>query len=79
MCNGDSGSGLVTTTGTPTLIGVVSAGAPGCVARSHGIFTYTGAPEILQFVQGNGHSPHAPRETADDLPRDQVGSAARGR
>jgi hypothetical protein len=63
VCNGDSGSGLVTTTGTPTLIGVVSAGATGCGAGTHGIFTYTGAPEILQFVQGSDHPPSAPRET----------------
>jgi len=64
VCNGDSGSGLVTTTGTPVLVGVVSAGATGCDAGSQGIFTYTGAPEILQFVQGNDHPPSAPRETS---------------
>jgi hypothetical protein len=63
VCNGDSGSGLVTTTTTPTLIGVVSAGATGCDPGSHGLFTYTGAPEILQFVQGDDHPPSAPRET----------------
>ena len=64
VCNGDSGSGLVTTTGTPVLVGVVSAGATGCETGSHGIFAYTGAPEILQFVQGNDNPPTAPRETA---------------
>jgi hypothetical protein len=63
VCNGDSGSGLVTTTGTPVLVGVVSAGATACDTGSHGIFTYTGAPEILQFVQGNDSPPTAPRET----------------
>jgi hypothetical protein len=63
VCNGDSGSGLVTTTGTPVLVGVVSAGATGCDTGSHSIFTYTGAPEILQFVQGNDNPPTAPRET----------------
>jgi hypothetical protein len=64
VCNGDSGSGLVTTTGTPVLVGVVSAGATGCETGSHATFTYTGAPEILQFVQGNDNPPTAPRETA---------------
>jgi hypothetical protein len=64
VCNGDSGSGLVTTTGTPVLVGVVSAGATGCDAGSHSLFTYTGAPEILQFVQGSDNPPTAPRETA---------------
>ena len=63
VCNGDSGSGLVTTTGTPVLVGVVSAGATGCDTGSHGTFTYTGAPEILEFVQGNDSPPTAPRET----------------
>jgi hypothetical protein len=63
VCNGDSGSGLVTTTGAPVLIGVVSAGSAGCDTGSHGIFTYTGAPEILQFVQGSDNPPSAPRET----------------
>jgi hypothetical protein len=64
VCNGDSGSGLVTTTGAPVLVGVVSSGASGCDSGSHGAFAYTGAPEILQFVQGNDHPPTAPRETA---------------
>jgi len=63
VCNGDSGSGLVTTTGTPTLLGVASAGATGCATGSHSIFTYTGAPEILQFIQGSDQPPTAPRET----------------
>jgi len=46
------------------LVGVVSAGASGCVTGSHGLFTYTGAPEILQFIQGNDQPPTAPRETS---------------
>jgi hypothetical protein len=45
------------------LVGVVSAGATGCDTGSHATFTYTGAPEILQFVQGNDSPPIAPRET----------------
>jgi hypothetical protein len=64
VCNGDSGGGLVTTTGAPVLVGVVSAGETACNTGSHGLFTYTGAPEILQFIQGNDHPPAAPRETA---------------
>ena len=61
VCNGDSGSGLVTTTGAPILIGVVSAGSSTCSPGSHGLFTYTGAPEILQFIQGGNNPPAAPR------------------
>ena len=63
VCSGDSGSGLVTTTGTPVLIGVVSAGAATCGPNTHGLFTYTGAPEILQFIQGVNNPPTAPRAT----------------
>ena len=63
VCNGDSGSGLVTVDPQPTLIGVVSAGSAACQAGSHSLFTYTGAPEILQFVQGSDEPPTAPRET----------------
>lgn len=62
VCNGDSGGGLVTGETTPTLIGVVSAGAPGCDVGSHSLFTYTGAPEILAFIQGSDQPPTAPRE-----------------
>jgi Trypsin len=61
-CNGDSGSGLVTTDGTtPTLIGVLDAGTAGCEPTSHSIYSYVGAPEILQFVQGSDTPPTAPR------------------
>ncbi len=61
-CNGDSGSGLVTTD-THILVGVVSAGPSGCGAGSHTLYTYLGAPETLRFVQGDDHPPTAPRET----------------
>jgi hypothetical protein len=64
VCNGDSGSGLVTTSATPVLVGVVSAGANSCDVGSHASFTYTGAPEILQVVQGSDQPPTAPRETS---------------
>ena len=63
VCNGDSGGGLVTLDPRPTLIGVVSAGPAACQAGSHALFTYTGAPEILQFIQGSDEPPTAPRET----------------
>jgi hypothetical protein len=63
VCNGDSGSGLVTTTTPPILVGVTSAGGIGCDVGSRGVFTYTGAPEILSFIQGNDHPPTAPRVT----------------
>ncbi len=62
VCNGDSGGGLVIGGSTPTLIGVVSAGAPGCNVGSHSLFTYTGAPEILSFIQGSDRPATAPRE-----------------
>ena len=61
VCSGDSGSGLVTTTAIPVLIGVVSAGSVTCGSGTHGLFTYTGAPEILQFIQGINTPPTAPR------------------
>jgi hypothetical protein len=68
-CNGDSGSGLVTTGGTPVLIGVASAGDQSCPPGSHTLFSYTGSPEILQFIQGNDHPPTAPRNETTDFPK----------
>jgi hypothetical protein len=65
VCNGDSGGGLVTAGSTPTLVGIVSAGAPGCDIGSRSLFTYTGAPEILSFIRGNDHPATAPREGAN--------------
>jgi secreted trypsin-like serine protease len=62
ICSGDSGSALVTTDPTHTIVGVASA-VPNCNAGSHGIYVYTGAPEILSFIQGNDHPVTAPRET----------------
>ncbi len=67
VCNGDSGGGLVTAGTTPTLIGVVSAGAPGCDVGSHSLFTYTGAPEILAFIQGSDQPATAPREGSNGV------------
>lgn len=62
VCNGDSGSGLVTTTDPKTLLAVTNGVAAGCDPGSPGSFTYVGAPEILDFVQGNDQPPSAPRE-----------------
>ena len=62
-CTGDSGSGVVTSTGTRTLLGVVDAGPSGCVAGGATIVAYVGAPEILRFIQGDDHPPVAPRRT----------------
>jgi hypothetical protein len=64
LCNGDSGSGLVTSTDPPVLIGVASS-TISCDAGSRGVYTYIGAPEILQFVQGSDTPPTAPRLTSD--------------
>jgi hypothetical protein len=63
-CTGDSGGGLVTTAGTRTLVGVVSAGPLGCTGGGAVILTYVGAPEILSFIQGDDQPPVAPRRTS---------------
>ena len=64
FCRGDSGSGLVTTSGTPTLVGVADAAEPGCPAGHDNVSAYVGAPELLSFIQGNDQPPTAPRPTA---------------
>jgi len=61
ICSGDSGSGLVTTDSSHTLIGVASAAPPGCDLGSDGVYVYVGAPEILSFIQGNNSPVTAPR------------------
>ena len=61
ICSGDSGAGVVTTSGTPVLVGVVNASPRGCPVGSRGIFAYVGAPELLSFVEGNDQPPTAPR------------------
>jgi trypsin len=60
-CNGDSGAPVVTADATHTIVGIVSAGPPGCVPGSHGLFTNVDAPEIVDFIQGNDHPVIAPR------------------
>ena len=68
VCNGDSGGGVVTTTGgAPVLVGVVDAGTPGCGIGTHSVFAYVGAPEILAFVQGSATPPTAPRATSSTM------------
>jgi Trypsin len=64
LCFGDSGGGLVTTGGTPVLIGVADAVSAGCPAGHDNILAYTGAPELLSFIQGNDAPPAAPRPTS---------------
>jgi hypothetical protein len=61
ICSGDSGSGLVSTDGSHTLVAVASAAPATCDPSSHGIYVYVGAPEILTFIQGNNAPPIAPR------------------
>ncbi|HLX21136.1 MAG TPA: trypsin-like serine protease [Gaiellaceae bacterium] len=63
FCQGDSGAGLVTTSGTPTLIGIVDASEVGCPVGKDGIDEWVGAPEILDFILGNQSPPTAPRAT----------------
>jgi hypothetical protein len=62
VCEGDSGSGLVTTGETPTILGVADAGAVDCRLGTDGVFTDVGAPEILRFIKGDDHPPTAPRD-----------------
>jgi hypothetical protein len=70
VCKGDSGSGLVTTgSASPVLVGVADATIDGCSPGSHSVFAWTGAPEILQFIQGDDQPPTAPRETNDTFLR----------
>jgi hypothetical protein len=63
-CNGDSGGGLVTTGASPVLVGVLSGGPVSCQPGGHSLYTYTGAPEIRNFILGANNPPRAPRETA---------------
>ncbi len=61
-CGGDSGDGFVTT-GHRVVLGVLEDASPGCAPRSMEIGAYVGAPEILDFIQGNNRPPVAPRLT----------------
>jgi hypothetical protein len=70
ICSGDSGSGVVTASGTPVLVGVASGSSAECTPGSHSIFAYIGAPEILSFIQGNDQPPTAPRPPPAATPYD---------
>lgn len=70
ICSGDSGSGVVTTGGTPVLVGVVNDSPAECTPGSRSISTYVGAPEILSFIQGNDQPPTAPRPPPEATPYD---------
>ena len=62
ICSGDSGGALVKAD-THAILAVASASPPNCDAGSSGVFVYTGAPEILRFIQGDNQPPMAPRAT----------------
>lgn len=66
LCHGDSGSGVVTTGPTPTLVGVAIGGR--CEIGGDAISMYVGAPEILRFVEGDDHPPIAPRPSIQSIP-----------
>jgi hypothetical protein len=70
LCSGDSGSGVVTTGGTPVLIGVANDSPAECTLGSRSISTYVGAPEILSFIQGNDQPATAPRPPPASTPYD---------
>jgi len=70
ICSGDSGSGVVTTGGTPVLVGVVNDSPAECTLGSRSISAYVGAPEILSFIQGNDQPPTAPRPPPEATPYD---------
>jgi hypothetical protein len=66
-CDGDSGSGVVTASGTPVLIGVLTSSA--CNSGIDSISVYVGAPEILRFIQGDDDPPTAPRASSSTTTR----------
>ena len=68
-CHGDSGAGVVTTGGTPVLVGVHYASQTGCPIGGHAVAAYVGAPEILSFIQGNDQPPKAPRPSTQTVSR----------
>lgn len=64
-CTGDSGAGVFTAGGTPTLIGIVVGPTSGlCQTGGQNTFIYLAAPEILSFIQGSDSPPVAPRRTS---------------
>jgi hypothetical protein len=67
ICHGDSGAGVVSTGGTPVLVGVVNDSPAECMPGSRTISTYLGAPEVLRFVQGDDEPPTAPRPPSPSI------------
>lgn len=64
-CNGDSGAGVLTTSGTPTLMGVLVGPTSGiCQIGGQNNFVDVAAPEILAFIQGSDTPPMAPSRTS---------------
>lgn len=62
-CHGDSGSGLVTNTSPPVLIGLVSAGpSVGCAIGEPTYYTSLVAPENRAWLAGTNSPPKAPRQ-----------------
>lgn len=62
-CHGDSGSGLVTDTSPPVLIGLVSAGpSVGCAIGEPTYYTSLVAPENRAWLAGTNSPPKAPRQ-----------------
>jgi secreted trypsin-like serine protease len=61
-CNGDSGAGVLTTGGSPILVGIdISPTSGTCQTGGQNTFVYVAAPEILDFIQGSDTPPLAPR------------------
>jgi hypothetical protein len=64
-CNGDSGSGLTSTSATPSLVGVIDTVAvtsgESCRAGATNGFTNLAAPEVRDFIEGDSEPPRAPR------------------
>lgn len=60
-CYGDSGGGLTVGTSPAVLVGVADAGEEGCAPGDVNLHADVTSPEILQFLRGDDHPPHAPR------------------
>ncbi|HWB23174.1 MAG TPA: trypsin-like serine protease [Gaiellaceae bacterium] len=64
-CNEDGGAGVLTTGGTPTLVGIAISPTSGtCEIGGQNTFLYVAAPEILDFIEGSDSPPRAPRRTS---------------
>jgi hypothetical protein len=64
-CNEDGGAGVLTTSGSPILVGIAISPTSGtCQTGGQNTFLYVAAPEILDFIQGSDTPPLAPRRTS---------------